>query len=77
MTEEQTFSAISLRLGEAREKHPVFARDVFEAYEVIETELRELRKAIGGETRQRQIDEALDVIATCIRFILGEHRNAC
>jgi hypothetical protein len=75
MTEDQAFSALSLRLGEAREKHPTFARDMFEAYEVIADEVLELRHAIGGETRQRQIDEALDVAATCIRFILGEHRN--
>lgn len=76
MTEEQAFSAISLRLGEARQKHDVFAKDAYEAYEVIAVEVLELRHAIGCESRQRQIDEALDVIATCLRFVLGEHIHA-
>lgn len=76
MTEEQAFSAVNLRLGEARQKHPEFARDAYEAYEVIADEVLELRHAIGCESRKRQIDEALDVIATCLRFILGEHIHA-
>ena len=76
MTEEQAFSAVNLRLGEARQKHQTFARDAFEAYGVIADEVLELRHAIGCESRQRQIDEALDVIATCLRFILGEHQHA-
>lgn len=76
MTEEHALSAISLRLGEARQKHPTYARDAYEAYEVIADEVLELRHAIGCESRQRQIDEALDVIATCLRFILGEHIHA-
>ena len=75
MTEEQAFSALSLRLGEARQKHPTFARGPFEAGEVINAEMQELLQAIGCESRQRQIDEALDVMATCMRFILGEHRS--
>ena len=76
MTEEHALSALSLRLGEARAKHPTFAKDAFEAYRVIADEVLELRHAIGGESRQRQIDEALDVMATCMRFILGEHQHA-
>lgn len=75
MTEEQIFSAISVRVGEARGKHPEFARDQYEAGEVIHDEVRELMQAIGCESRQRQIDEALDVIATCFRFIAGEHEH--
>lgn len=73
MTEEQAFSALSLRLGEAREKHPTFARDQYEACDVIEDELQELKKAALCESRQRQIDEALDVATTAMRFVLGEH----
>lgn len=75
MTEEQAFSKLMLRLGHARAKHPTFARNVYEAGEVIDDEMRELRQAIGCESRQRQIDEALDVAATCIRFILGEYEH--
>ena len=75
MTEEQAISALSVRLGEARQKHPDYARDQYEACDVIEDELQELKKAVLCESRQRQIDEALDVMATCMRFILGEHRS--
>ena len=75
MTEEQAFSNLMLRLGHARAKHPVFARNVYEAGEVIEAEMQELRQAIGCESRQRQIDEALDVAATCMRFVMGEHEQ--
>ena len=73
MTEEQAFSALSLRLGEAREKHPDFARGAFAAYEVIESEMSELRHAVACEPCERQVDEALDVAVTCLRFVLGEH----
>ena len=73
MTEEHALSALSLRLGEARQKHPVFARNVYEAGEVINDEMRELLHAIGCESRQRQIDEALDVACTAMRFVMGEH----
>lgn len=76
MTEEQAFSALSMRLGEAREKHPDYARDAYEACDVIEDELQELKKAALCESRQRQIDEALDVATTAMRFILGEHQHA-
>ena len=75
MTVEQAMSAFFVRLGEAKQKHPVFARDKYEAFEVIEDEGRELRQAIACESRQRQIDEALDVAATCFRFITGEHEH--
>ena len=73
MTEEQAFSALSKRLGEARQKHPDFARGKYDAYCVIADEVLELRHAVGHESRQRQIDEALDVAATAMRFVMGEH----
>ena len=76
MTAEQALSLLNVRIGEATEKHPEYARGAFEAFEVIEDEVRELRQAVACESRKRQIDEALDVAATCIRFIMGEHLNA-
>ena len=76
MTEEQAFSALSVRLGEARQKHPVFAQGAFDAFAVIREEFTEFRDAVGYESEQRQIDEALDVAATCLRFVMGEH-HAC
>ena len=73
ITEEQAFSKLMLRLGHARAKHPTFARNVYEAGEVIDAEMQELKRAIGCESRQRQIDDALDVAATAMRFVMGEH----
>jgi hypothetical protein len=76
MTEEHAFSALSKRLGEARLKHPDYARDQYEACDVIEDELQELKKAVLCESRQRQIDEALDVATTAMRFVVGEYQHA-
>ena len=76
MTAEQALSLLNVRIGEAIAQHPEFARDQNEAGEVILDEVQELKQAIGCESRQRQIDEALDVAATCIRFIMGDHLNA-
>ena len=73
LTEERAIGQLCRRIGEARVKHPTFARNEFEAGEVIESEFRELLQAIVCESRQRQIDEALDVAATAMRFVLGEH----
>jgi len=75
MTEEQAFSALSRRLGEARMKHPEFARNQWDAYVVIADEVLELRHAIGGESRARQRDEALDVAVTALRYVMGEHEH--
>ena len=76
LTAEQALSMLNVRIGEAIAKHPEFARNQYEAGEVILDEVRELKQAIGCESRQRQIDEALDVAATCMRFVMGEHLNA-
>ena len=75
MTEEQAFSKLMLRLGHARAKHPTFARNQYEACAVIDAEMQELKQAIGCESRQRQIDEALDVAATAMRFVMGEYEQ--
>lgn len=69
----QAVSALERRLTEARKKHPVFAEDTYEAFCVIEDEFREFHDAVATESRERQIDEALDVATTCLRFIIGEH----
>lgn len=73
MTEEQAFSALMIRLGHARTKHPQYASDKDGAFGVIAEEFFELKHAIDNESRDRQIDEALDVAATCMRFVIGEH----
>jgi len=73
LTWEQTISLVSKRLGEAREKHPSYAHGAYDAYHVIVDEVLELRHAVGHEPRDRQISEALDVIVTALRFVMGEH----
>lgn len=66
---------IAGRVEEARLKHPVFAEGAFHALGVIESEFHELEYAVEHESEERQKDEALDVIATCIRFLCGEHKT--
>ena len=68
----KTLQAVSRRLDHAREKHPVFADNKEQAFVVIMDELNELFDAIQNESWERQVDEALDVIATCVRFIEGD-----
>lgn len=75
MTDDQALSLLNVWLGRAREKHPAFARNQWEAYHVIADEVLELRHAIGSESRQRQRDEALDVAVTALRFVIGEHEH--
>lgn len=67
--------AICVRLEHARKKHPVFAEGKFHALGVIESEFRELEYAVEHEAEDRQRDEALDVIATCVRFLCDEHKQ--
>ena len=68
----KTLQAVSRRLDHAREQHPVFADNKEQAFVVIMDELNELFDAIQNESWDRQVDEALDVIATCVRFIEGD-----
>lgn len=70
----EIMQAIALRLEEAREKHPLYAEGPYQALGVIHSEFRELEKAVGHETESRQMDEALDVIATTVRFLGEEYR---
>lgn len=67
--------AINARLSHARTKHPVFAYDALRAVAVIRAELDELEYAVRHESAERQQDEALDVIATAVRFFLQEFQT--
>lgn len=71
------FYALTMRLVHARTKHPRYAKDRFEALKVIGSEYDELACAIDHESHDRQLDEARDVIATCVRFLNGEHETNC
>ena len=68
-------TAICVRIEHARKKHPVFAEGAYHALGVIEAEFHELEYAVEHESEERQKDEALDVIATCVRFLCGEHKT--
>lgn len=67
------FAALIDRLRHARAKHPFFARDGEHALAVLRDEVDELKRAIQGEGRVREKDEALDCIAVLARFWLGDH----
>lgn len=67
------FHLVTMRLEHARNKHPVWVKSGAYAHQVIGSEYSELEHAIEHESPARQQDEALDVIATCLRFIAGEH----
>lgn len=69
----QIMEIIALRLEHARTKHPVYAQGKYHALGVIRSEFRELEHAVEHESPARQFDEALDVIATAVRFLNGEH----
>ena len=72
---ELLLRSISQRVHHARRKHPMFAVGRYQALGVIEDEFKEFSHAIFHESEDRRRDEALDVIATCIRFLCGEHKN--
>ena len=75
LTDEQAFSLLNVWLGRARALHPEYARNCYEAGEVIHDEMEELMQAIGCESRKRQQEEALDVAVTALRFVIGEHEH--
>lgn len=75
MTQEEAFQRLEQRIGEARQKHPTWqGSGPLYACQVIMGEADELWKAVYSESEARAVDEALDVAATCIRFIMGEHK---
>lgn len=69
--------ALYIRMKEgmelARKKHPLFAEGKYNALGVIGDEYREFVQAIEKENDVRAVEEAWDVLLTCLRFILGEH----
>lgn len=73
--ELEVFSFLAYRLAVARQKHPDYADGATAAWGVIREELFELLTAIDHESESRQIDEAIDVAVTAIRFILREHKK--
>ena len=75
LTDDQALSLLNVWLGRARELHPEYARNQYEAGEVIHDEMMELMQAIGCESRKRQQEEALDVAVTALRFVIGEHEH--
>mgnify|MGYP000105267546 FL=1 len=75
MTDQDLFNSISARLEHARTKHPLFAHNERHGLKVIRDEFLELTRAVDGEAPDRQKDEALDVIATCCRFVLEERKK--
>ena len=70
---QQNLFMLARLLEEARKKHPAFAGDRFEAVRVISCEFHELCYAVTHESPGRQLDEALDVATTAMRFVNGEH----
>lgn len=69
--------AVALRLLKARAKHPRFAVGSYEALGVIGGEYQELEHAVLHESKERQHDEAKDVIVTALRFLGEEHEKSC
>ena len=69
-------AALAKRMGEAREKHPVFAEGKYHALGVIGEEYRELVHAVEHESPERIRDEALDVAVMALRLWMGEHEEA-
>lgn len=63
------------RLRHARGKHPVFATRREDAQNVVMDEVTEWVNACLLESKQRQDDEAFDIIATLIRDIRQEYEG--
>lgn len=63
------------RLRHARGKHPVFATSREDAKNVVLYEVAEWVDACLFESKQRQDDEAYDVIATLIRDMRKEYEG--
>lgn len=69
---EKLNTAIRGRLAYARKKHPIFAEGMWEGFGVIYAEIKEMEKEIDKGDSARAFDECLDVVATCLRFLLRE-----
>ena len=68
---------IARRCRHARSEHPRFAEGLPQAVGVIMAEAREMEQAMLREGPERTADEALDVIATAVRLVNGEHEGSC
>lgn len=69
------FIQLANALCAARKKHPDYAAGNKAAFDVIMDEVSELSQAISYESEERQIEEAMDVAVTAMRFVLGEHKK--
>lgn len=67
--------AILDRLEHARKEHPEFAHGKYQALGVIIGEVEELIYAVEHESDTRAANEALDVIAVCIRYLCKEYEH--
>lgn len=73
ITQDVAMQMLAARLEHARREHPVFAKDIGDAVDVICDEAHELVLAVvDREGPARVIDEALDVAATAMRMVMGE-----
>ena len=70
---QQNLFMLARRLEEARRKHPRWGLGPYYALGVIGSEYREFVRAVEHETPDRQLDEALDVACTCMRFVNREY----
>lgn len=61
--------AIENAVRHAEQKHPVFATNKFQAVSIIGEEFGELAQAVNDNDFEKAEVEALDLIATCIRFL--------
>lgn len=72
---QQNFFMLAKRLEEVRKKHPRFSEGVYQGLGVVGAEYRELVRAVEHETPDRQLDEALDVACTAMRFVNREYKT--
>lgn len=60
---------IEKAVKKAETKHPLFAESAYQAISIIGEEFGELAQAVNDKDFERAEAEALDLIATCIRFL--------
>lgn len=58
----------------AEKKHPEFAENRFQAVSIIGEEFGELAQAVNDNDFEQAEAEALDLIATCIRFLKNKNK---
>ena len=78
MTDEEIDAFVEERLASAREKHPRFADTPEEAMFVIFTECGEASQEVAkrGPCWEQNFEyELIDVMATCKRALLGDHKH--